>query len=294
VTAPATNPARVTVALCLVIAVLAAIAAGAGVFARGSGQYADAVSVRGEQFSYAVDGVYAHNPQRLVAEGVGWDVVTLVLAVPALLLVLPAVWRGSLRGRLILVGLMSYFFYQYLMYAMYWSIGPLFPVFIALYTLAALVIVRTVATIDIGALPERISDRFPRKGMAAFSSAIGLLLVVMWMPLIMAGVRGDWQAANLHGMPTLVVQAMDLGMVVPIAAATAVLVWRARPWGYLLATVLAVKGVTMAAAICAMVVSAAVVEGALETGSLVIFAAATLAAGWLAARMFASIDAKAA
>jgi hypothetical protein len=165
-------------------------------------------------------------------------------------------------------------------------------VFIAVYALAAVIIVRTVATIDIASLPERISDRFPRKGMAAFSSAIGLLLVVMWIPLIIAGARGEWDAASLHGMPTLVVQAMDIGMVVPIAAATAVLVWRARPWGYLLATVLAVKGVTMAAAICAMLVSAAVVEGALETGPFAIFAAATLAAGWLAARMFASIDAK--
>lgn len=52
-------------------------------------------------------GVYAYNAQRVVAEGVGWDIVTLVLAEPALLVVVPLVAQGSFRGRLFAAGLLG-------------------------------------------------------------------------------------------------------------------------------------------------------------------------------------------
>lgn len=58
--------------------------------------------------------------------------VTLALAVPALLAAVPAVARGSLRGRLLALGLLVYFFYQYLEYAVFWAFGPLFPLFVAM------------------------------------------------------------------------------------------------------------------------------------------------------------------
>ena len=277
---------RGVAALCLAIAVLAAATATAGVFLRGDGSTATATSIRGEQFEFTTNGVYAYNPERVVAEGVGWDVVTLVFAAPALFLAVPAIARGSLRARLFALGILSYFFYQYLMYAVFWALGPLFPFFIVLYAASAAAIVWTVSTIDVAGLPAHVTERFPRRGMAVFSVLIALLLCAMWIPRIATGLSGDLDGAGLMGAPTLTVQAMDLGMIVPLAVLTAVLVWRSRPWGYLLATVLAVKGVTMAGAICAMLVSAAIVEGALEVAPFAIFAAATGAAGMLAWRMF--------
>lgn len=280
---------RGLVALCLGIALGAGVAAAAGVFGRGDGSHATAVSLRGESFEYATTGVYAFNAERVVAEGVGWDVVTLLFAAPALLLALRGIGRGSLKARLFAVGILAYFVYQYLMYAVFWALGPLFPLFIVLYATSAVAMVWLVSGIDVAALPAAVTDRFPRRGMAVFSFAMALLLVVMWVPRIATGLRGDLAGAGLLGTPTLTVQAMDLGMLVPLAVATGVLLWRGRPWGYLLATVFAVKAVTMAGAICAMVVSAAVVQGALEVVPLVVFAAATAGAGLLALEIFRSI-----
>ena len=117
------------------------------------------------------------------------------------------------------------------------------------------------------------------------------MLVAMWAQRIAAGYRGDWDTAMLLGMPTMTVQAMDLGMIVPLAIATSVLVWRRHAWGYLLAPVFAVKGVTMAGAICAMLISAAVVEGTLEVGSFAVFGTATVLFGVLAWRILGSISA---
>ncbi|WP_148314540.1 hypothetical protein [Sorangium cellulosum] len=56
--------------LCLGIALLAALAAAAGVFFRGDGATAAAVSIRGEHYAYATTGVYRYNAERLVAEGI--------------------------------------------------------------------------------------------------------------------------------------------------------------------------------------------------------------------------------
>lgn len=83
------------------IGLLAAATAGLGVFGRGAGHVASATSIRGERFDYVTDGIYAYNPLRVVAEGIGWDVVTLFGVAPALLLVSWFCWSpgSSLAAR---------------------------------------------------------------------------------------------------------------------------------------------------------------------------------------------------
>src|SRR6266568_5653821 len=65
--------------LCLAVALSAGAVSAVGVFRRGSGASMEVVSPRGERFPMATDGVYAWNAQRVVAEGVGWDVFTLAV-----------------------------------------------------------------------------------------------------------------------------------------------------------------------------------------------------------------------
>ena len=84
------------------------------------------------------------------------------------------------------------------------------------------------------------------------------------------------------GTPTLAVQALDLGLVVPLSLATAVLVLRRCPAGHLLAELFSVKAATMAGAILAMLISAWLVEGSFEAVPFVIFLGVTAFAGWLA------------
>ncbi|MHB1341875.1 MAG: hypothetical protein ACYC77_03495 [Coriobacteriia bacterium] len=276
-------------ALCLLIAIAVGITAGIGAFVRGDGSTDTAVSIRGEEFTYVTTGVYAYNPDRVVAEGVGWDYVTLFGAVPALLVALPFLAKGSLRARLFVVGILGYFVYQYLMYAIFWAFGPLFPVFIVLYPLCFVTIIWVLTTIDIGGLPARFTEKFPRKTMAVFSVFMGLQLIMMWSQRIATAFSGDFAGAGFYGMPTLAVQALDLGIIVPLAFATAVFGWMRKPWGYVLVPVFAVKGVTMSAAICAMLIGAWLLEGSLQVPEFAMFAGATVVAGTIAFLTFRSI-----
>ncbi len=276
-------------AACLAVALLAGAAAAVGVFARGTGATAEATSIRGERFEYATDGVYAYNAERVVAEGVGWDAATLVLAAPALLISAVAIARGSLRARLFAAGVLGCLTYQYLMYSVFWALGPLFPVFVVLYPASFATLVWIVSSVDVRQLASRLDGRFPRRGIAAFCAAMAVLLVGMWSARIARGLAGDVAGAQLLGTPTLAVQALDLGIVVPLCVATAALVLARRPAGYLLGALLPVKGALMAAAICAMLVSAWIVEGRAEIAPLAVFAAATIAAAALAVRALSGL-----
>ncbi|HEY3339820.1 MAG TPA: hypothetical protein VGK18_15060 [Propionicimonas sp.] len=271
-------------AYCGFIGLLAATASATGVFARGTGASAAAISIRGEAYRYATDGVYAYNAVRVVAEGVGWDVVTLVFAAPALLVAAAFIARGSVRGRLAALGILGYLAYQYLMYAVFWALGPLFPLFVLLLPLSLVGIAWLWSTLDARRLAADAAG-FPRRSLIAFGFLAAALLVAMWVPRISSGLSGDVAGAGLLGTPTLSVQALDLGLVVPLALGTAVLVWRRRPAGHLLAALFSVKAVTMAGAILAMLISAWLVEGGLEVVPFAIFGAVTVFAAVLAARV---------
>lgn len=260
--------------LALMAAAVGVVAA-IGVFGRGDGRTEAVVSARGEPFDMVTTGVYAWNPERLVAEGVGWDVFTLAIAVPALLFAAWGAWRGSLRWRLVAIGLLAYLWYQYLMYAMAWAIGPLFLPFVAIFAAAAIGVAWVASSVPVTSLATHVTDGYPRRGMMVLCGGMALLLLGMWVPLIATVLGGDLEG-TLLGQTTLVVQALDLGVIVPLALATLVLLWRRAPAGVLVATALAVKGLAMAVAICAMLVSAWAVEGALEIGPFVLFAAIAL------------------
>jgi hypothetical protein len=275
-------------ALCIAVAVLAGAAAAAGVFLRGDGSSAPAVSVRGERYDYAASGVYKFNSLRIVAEGLAWDAVTLVLAVPALLAFVPSLAAGSLRGRLFALGLLFYFFYQYLEYAVFWALGPLFPLHVAVYAASLAGIVWIVSSIDVKKLPEHFPEGFPRRGTAVLCFAVSAVLVGMWVPLVAEAIGGGVDGA-LHGATTLVVQALDLGLVVPLAVFTGTAALKKLPAGYLLAPVMAVKAAAMGSALCAMIVNVRFVTGRLDAAPLVFFGLAAAGGAWLGLRMHGSI-----
>ncbi len=275
-------------ALCLAIALLAGAASAAGVFLRGDGETGQTTSLRGESYRYAANGVYKWNAERVVAEGVGWDIFTLFLAVPALAAAAFLVAKGSFRGRLFAVGMLGYFFYQYLEYATYWAYGPLFLLYVAIYGASLGGMAWILSSLGLKDMAYRFSENFPRKGMAGLCFGMSFALVfVMWLPLVLRSMGGDIEGVLL-GQTTLVVQAFDLGLIVPLAVFTGVAILRRRPVGYLLSAVFVVKAVAMAGAITAMLLSAWKVEGRLEVPPFLFFGGATLFALWLLVRMYAS------
>ena len=255
------------------VALLAAVAAALGVFARGDGSFVTVTSARGEVYEMATTGVYANNALQVVAEGVGWDVFTLAVAAPALLLAAFGTWRGSSRAALIATGLLGYVLYLHLEYAVTWSFGPLFPLFVLLFAASMAGVIGFGALLAAEGTGHRFSERFPRRSWAALSIGMGGLLIVMWAGRIAEALGAD-AAPQLHGETTMTVQALDLGLVVPVSLIIAVAAWRRHPAGLAAAASFCVTFVAMAAAIAAMMISSWIVTGVPAIEPIVIFGVA--------------------
>ena len=242
------------------------------------------VTLRGEALEFQSEGIYRYNPRWFVAEGIGWDIATLVVGIPALLVSLALFVRGSLRGGIVLGGMLAYFAYQYLMYVTGWTYNNFFLVYVALYSLPILALILVIQEIGVDTLARRVRERSPRKGLAGFMFFSAALLLLMWLGKIVPALARGETPEMLRGVNTLIAQALDLGIIVPFTLAAGILLLRRNAWGYLLASVGIVKLVMMALAIIAMVVVRSIAQGAMSWPEIIVFAAlAVVGAGFLVA-----------
>lgn len=277
--------------LAAVVTLLAGIAAAFGIVFRGDLTTVPFTTLRGEAIDAVTGGIYAWNALPVVSEGIGWDLVTLLLVVPAAFASIAVAARGSLRAALILAGLLAYFVYQYAEYAMFWATGPLYPLHVATFALAICALALVLAGLDLTELEARAGARFPQRGVIALSVVMIVLLFGLWLPtVIRVSIGGDVQG-TLNGAQTLVVPAFDLGLLVPLGAWTAALAWRRARAGLVLGSIVVVKAVAMPLAIVAMLIVEAVTTGALQLPPIVIFLAVALLAGLVGWRLFGGIEA---
>ena len=283
------RPSPWLVALVGLTGILAAVASAAGILLRGDLETRVFTTLRGDAVEYLTDGAYRFNGINMASEGIGWDLVTLLVVVPALALTLPSLLRGTLRGTLLAAGFLVYFLYQYAEYAVGLAYGPLFPVYVGIIALSVSGLALLLSRVDIEALPERFGPHFPRRAMVAFGLYMAVLLGGMWLPLI-AGTLTATSVPQLYGGTTLVVQAFDLGVLVPLGLFTAVTVYRRLPVGYLLSAVVIVKGASIALGIAAMLVVEWLTTGEPQLPPIIIFGLTSIAGLAIAVRMYRGID----
>jgi len=228
-----------------VIFLLVLVAAATAVFYQTAGAPINFVTVRGEHATYQGSGLYHYDPASVAREGVVWDVIDLVLALPLFAIAIVLSRRDSLRGRLGLCGMLFYFVYKYLMYATMVAFNPLFLVYVAIFALSAVAFFLNLGGIAVSHLPAHMSARFPRWLFIGYTLVMSAALIVLWLgriiPYTLAGRFPD----EIAGMSTLVTQAFDLGMVVPLLLTTAILLWRHSAWGYLMAGISLTFGFVM-------------------------------------------------
>jgi len=227
------------------ILLLVVVATGVGIFYQTQGVRIEYVTVRGERAIFQGSGLYRYDPVALALEAVIWDVINLVIGLPLFAAAIYLCGRNSLRGRLMLAGFLSYLFYVYLMYATMMAFNRLFLVYVAIFALSLVAFVLNLRYIDVPRLPAQISNRFPRRLFASYTIILGVVLILLWLGRIIPIMAADRFPSELAGLTTLEPQALDLGLIVPLALAAGILLWRRSPWGYLLSAVGITHGVMM-------------------------------------------------
>jgi hypothetical protein len=213
----------------------------------------------------------------VVPQALGQDAVTLFCAVPLLALATFAQQRGSRRGRLLWLGALGYMTYAYGTYALWARWNPLFLAYVALFGMSLYAVALGLIGTDAVALRAALATNRSARPVARFLGITAFLVSVLWLSEeIAALIRGELPPTLVQlETATNVVHVFDLGIVMPAFVITAVLLWRDRPWGYVLAGLLLVKAATIGLAVLGMMWFMARAGYAVELPLALFFAAIT-------------------
>jgi len=239
-----------------IIGTLALFAAGMGLFYQKEGQQYLYTNHRGETVMINGHGLYFYDSVSSAAQMQANDLITLVVGMPLLVISFWLANRGSLRGRLLLTGTLGFFLYTYLSMSMLTSFNPLFLVYVCLFSLSLFAFILTIMSFDLNDLPRHFSPRLPRNWIAGLMFLVAAFLLLAWLGRIVPPLLEN-QIPVLQNTTTLVIQAMDLGLIVPLAVLSGIFILRRSSWGYLLASVTLLKGVTLGLGVSAMAINMA-------------------------------------
>lgn len=220
-----------------------------------------------------VDGLFRGDAPYLVAQAVGQDLVTLAVALPALVIGAVLAGRGSGRARLVWLGVLAYLVYTYAISAFVVRFNPLFLVYVALLGCSLYALIWGLATTDFDAVKARFSERAPVKAASIFLGAVAVLFYLSWLgetvPALISGSVPP--SVTQNGTPTNPVHVLDMAWMLPAMALTAVWLWRKRALAYTLAGVLLTFMSLLALAIMSMVAFMARYGQPASAGQAVIF-----------------------
>ncbi|QVK17541.1 hypothetical protein KHQ81_11875 [Mycoplasmatota bacterium] len=241
--------------LSIIIIVLSGIASSIGVFSNYSNENLNFISLYGDTITLYGKGIYHHDSVSLALQAVAQDLVTLVVGLPLLIISLYLFRKNLIKGKLLLTGTLGYFLYTYTSYTFYSMYNQLFLLNVTLMSLCFFTFTLTFMTIDVSKIKNSFKDTFPIKLVSSFVLVIGGFIGLMWLGMIINPLIDGTYPKELEHYTTLVIQGMDLGFVVPTSILAGVLLLKKKPFGYVLAPLIIIKGVSMLTAMTAMVIN---------------------------------------
>jgi hypothetical protein len=163
------------------------------------------------------------------------DIVTIPFAI-FLPITLAFQKRGDERPILVWVGLMLYMCYNYAFYLFGAKFNDFFLIYVALFSLSLYSIFIGLLNINVYAIHETAIFRKRQLLISAF-------LFLLAIPICIAEVKQCLTfifSGKTPEVPTLIF-ALDLSTVVPTTILASILLWRNKPWGNVLATMMLVK-----------------------------------------------------
>jgi hypothetical protein len=190
-----------------------------------------------------MDDVYQDDTTWATAALRGGDLVTLVIAVPILILAMVLSGRGSVRVGLVWIGALAYTVYNFAFYVFGAAFNDLFLVHVVAFSASILALIATMTNLDASAIGSAYRRRASVRAVAGLLMLVGVVFAALWSVFsISYAVTGRLSlgAAPLEGMHT--VFAIDLSLMVPGMALAGVLLWRGTPWGYVTGAAMSVFG----------------------------------------------------
>ncbi|MDF2839776.1 MAG: hypothetical protein K0Q99_547 [Clostridia bacterium] len=257
--------------LAILIAALSFIACTYGVFSNEAAGQTEFLSIYGESVQIYGKGLYQKDSVAVATQGIAQDIVTLVVGLPLLLISLYMYRKGSFKGKLLLTGTIGYFLYTYTSYCFVWMYNSFFLIYVFLMSASLFAFILTMMSFDFDKLDSYFDKKLPIRLLGGFLIFFGVMIGLMWIGRIVPPLMKGNLPIGLEHYSTLVIQAMDLGFIVPVSILSGVLVMKRRPFGYLLSSVIYMKGITLATAVTAMLVGQLLMGVKVGMAEIIIF-----------------------
>lgn len=279
---------QVVVKLSWVLALLAAVCSGTGLLVGGGIGRHEVMTIRGETVTLFGDGVYAADNWLVGAGARGQDVAILLFEIPLLLAVLAWYRRGGRVAATVLTGVLAFFTYYYVSLVFGTAQNRLFPAYVAAASVAGFGLLAVARRLDGDTVATDLPDRPGNRVLMTYLAAVAAALSAAWLPgMLSTALSGD-VAEAVGPYTSAATEALDLGVVVPVAVITAVSLHRRNPGGRPLALVMLVVNVCIGVVLLAQGIAQLAYDVPLTMGEIVgkslTFLALTLVAGGLLAR----------
>lgn len=263
--------------LTVLIMVLSLTAAITGIYSSGGPGKHEITSIRGETVEIYGKGLYRNDSVSMASQAIAQDVVTVLVGVPLLAASLASARKGRLKGKILLAGTLAYFLYTYASYSFTSMFNDLFLVDVGLMSLSFFAFLLAMMSLDPRILQQSFNAKLPVRTVAGFLIFIAAAIGLMWVGRIKPSFVGSTAPIGLEHYTTLVIQALDLGFVVPAAILSGLLLLQRKPFGLLFSSILCVKAVTMLTALTAMIIGQMVAGVSMEAAEIILFPAFNLA-----------------
>jgi hypothetical protein len=228
---------KFVVVLSILTGLLALIQSGAGLFWQDDGSPFPFTTLHGQTVQMYGQGIYRYDTYFKAPILRGTDFLTLCICIPLLVIAILLYRRGSLRGGLLLNGVLAFFLYNSASIALGAAYNNLFLVYIAYFSAGLFAFILAFRSIDVQVLSSHITSGLPHRGTAALMYLSGVALLFAWLgdilgPLMQGGVPA------IASYTTEVTYVFDLGVIVPVAFLSGLLILRRAPLSYLLAAIM--------------------------------------------------------
>jgi hypothetical protein len=212
------------------------------------------LSINDETVNIYGKGLYYNDSVSMASQGRAQDIVTLIVCVPLLIVSLIFANKKSLRGKLLLAGILGYFLYTYTSYSFLSMYNKFFLIYVIIMSLSFFSFIINITSNELKLLQRQFKQTLPRKYIGGFLIFLGTGICFMWLGRIVPSFKDNSVVAGLEHYTTLVIQALDLGFIVPVAIISGILLIKNNSLGYLLAPIIIIKGTTLLLAIMMMVI----------------------------------------
>jgi len=170
----------------------------------------------------------------------GNDWVTLVVAVPLLVVALLLARGGSVPGQLLWVGLIAYGLYNYAYYLFGAALNAFFLLYLVAFIASAATLILVLLHLDAAQIATAFRPTTPVRVIGGYLIVVGFGLASVWLTM--------WAAYAFTGRPTPIepeafklVAALDISLMVTALTFGGILLWRRNIWGYVVGAIASVQ-----------------------------------------------------